>query len=412
MAFLLSAKQEGDPLSWRGATDFCSSFRDRLLGSLGKKNSDMALQTIELVLSELAIAQNTNMHCLNESIQVRKKLSATSELQQLRKLTADFYGTLYDHVTLFRSPLVFYQQSSLFLNALAVTVLRLSRERLGLLERHLPEHALIALGPAGRHEFSPFCPLQMALICRHDSGIMQESIRQYGALVHEGFEACGLHVDPAVSPINGDWCVNLPFWQRTLEDNLNHAEQELLVDLLRLADQTTLAGSTELAEEFRQRAGTTLATSHTALGNLVSRVSLLSNGLGILGRLRLEKSGPYRGHFPLLDHALLPLTSTISAFALISSLTSDTSPQRLHELLHNGELSIDMAEQLLEAWHTINELRLVHEQKSLPDWDDCAPLHLNLEFLSGAETESLRAALESIGLFQRYLYTCYNVAGR
>jgi len=215
-----------------------------------------------------------------------------------------------------------------------------------------------------------------------------------------------------VSPKNSDWCSSLEYWQATLQGDMAHTELDELINFIRLADQNFLAGSVELSNDFCAMGKMALSENDIALENLVSRASLLSNGVGLLGGLRLEKSGPYRGRFSLLEHALQPLTASISAFSLLSRLVSETSQERICELVSRGELGVDMAEQLLHAWNDINELRLMHERESQPNWMDAAPLHLDLDTLSAEEQESLRKKLEAIGHFQRYLQTTFTALGR
>lgn len=412
MEFRLSSKQKGDVLSWRGATDFSALFRERLLESLKGTGSLQALRMFEQVQTALAEIECANETALAKFRCLEESLSSATEIHQLRGITAQFYAGMYEHLSLFRSSTTYYEQSSRFIRAISDTLLHLSRERLGLLERHLPEHVLIALGPTGRSEFSPFCPLQMALVCRHENAIEMESLRQYGALLHEGFETCGLRVDQDISPRNDAWCGSLDSWRQKLSTDLEHAEYNEMIDLLRLSDQTILAGSQSLFTEFSLYAKAQLSACHNAQENLVSRASLLSNGLGLLGGLRLEKNGPYRGCFPLLDHALQPLTATISAFSLLYRLDAETSPERLRELMVRGELDEEITEQLLHAWNDMNELRLIHERACQHNWLDPSPLHIDLDTISDDEQESLRNKLEAVGHFQRYLHTAFTAMGR
>lgn len=412
MEFRLSSKQKGNILSWRGATDFSTLFREKLLESLKGEGAFQALQMLERVQAALAEIENANEAAMENFRTLEESLTSVAEIHQLRRITAQFYAGMYEHVTLFRSSTTCYEQSSRFLRAVSDKILHISRERLGLLERHLPEHVLIALGPTGRSEFSPFCPLQMTLVCRHENALEIESIRQYGALLHEGFETCGLRVDQDISPRNEAWCGSLASWRQKLSTDLEHAEYDDMIDFLRLADQTILAGSQPLYMEFSSYAKAQLSSCHNAQGNLVSRASVLSNGLGILGGLRLEKNGPYRGCFPLLDHALQPLTATISAFSLLYKLEAETSPGRLRELMDRREMSEEMTEQLLHAWNDMNEIRLIHESACQDNWLDPSPLHIDLETLSDEEQESLRNKLEAVGHFQRYLHTAFTAMGR
>lgn len=412
MSFLLSPKYEGDLDSWRASTNFVDFFHSALIENSNNSDTISITNRLQKVASELEQLQVFNRFMEEKFLTLTGTLATINGFAQLHIITEQYYEILYEHIERFHAAPAFYEQSTLFLCAITTAIVRISKEQLGLLERNLPEHAVIALGTAGRNEFSPFCPLQLLLLCRHEHGMEIESIRQLGALIHEGFVASGLQVDSVITPKNGHWCGSLQSWNHLWETELNDPDSDHLIDLLRLADQQTIGGSQRLGDEFSQQALKALGTSNCAVENLISRVAHLSNGLGILGRLRLEKSGPYQGRFPLLDHALLPLTSAVSAFALIAAIPDKSSPMRLYRLITKNQITVDLAEQLLEAWHTINELRLLHEQQNQPNWRNAAPLHLNLDKLTDDEQQSLRFALEAIGLFQRYLYGYFFRKGR
>lgn len=412
MSYLLAAKKEGDVLAWRGITSYSVTFRQELLNRLGGCVPEEALQLLQQTRRHLEAVEQTNREFENSCQRYLTEIAEVTELPVLRNLTESYYQILYTHVSQFYSATAFYEKSSQLLTVLASTILRISQERLGLLARNLPQLALIALGTAGRQEYSPFCPLQLMLLHPPVSGIGLEAVRQCGQLIHEGFEACGLRMDSSVTPRHGSWCGSSNDWIRRMEAGISQGDSSLLIDLLRLADQTPLSDDLKSANEFTRLCRESLSTSRIALENLVSRVTLLSNGLGILGRLRLEKSGPYRGRFPLLDHALQPLTGSLSAFALMSLLTTSATPDRIRELLGRHELNVDTAEKLLEAWQTINQLRLIHEQLSQSDWTDSAPLHLDIEKLTQHDQQALRDALEAIGLFQHHLYSSFSSLGK
>jgi len=286
---------------------------------------------------------------------------------------------------------------------LARAVSRYSYTMLGDSAARMPELALIALGPAGLQEFSPFCPLQFMLVHGQTGEEEQGLVQRFAALLHEGFEACGLQVDETVTPRTSLWRGSLSEWSQRLGTVSKRGNFSELLEILRLADQTLLDGSEDIGTGFRQLALTTLAASPLAVKNLVSRVVALSNGIGMMGGLRFEKSGTYRGQFALLDNALQPLSASVSALGLLKRLDTMATPQRVRELLWRRDLNVDMAERLLKAWHMLHELRLARERDAQPHWANGAPLYLNIEQMDTPEQEALRESLEAVGNIQRHV---------
>jgi hypothetical protein len=402
MALLVSAKGS-DVLAWRAAGDFAVTFRQVILDRMELSRSDEADAMItgaSHALDELASANDTFCsHCDS----LIDEVAACHELTRLRELTTSFFAGLYDHTAIYHSAPAFYQFSLLFLQALAGSVRLHAYAALGPSSAQLPELTLIALGPAGRQEFSPFCPLQFMLVHGKAGDAEDGLIQRYAKLLHEGFKACGLQVDELVTPRNSQWCGSISEWEQWLDEVLKRGKFSEVIEMLRLTDQTPLDGVVDAGIRFRQISLAKLAASPTAVHNLVSRVVALSNGIGMMGGLRFEKSGPYRGQFDLLEHALQPLSASVSALGLLKRLDTMSTPRRVRELLWRRELNVDMSERLLQAWHTIHELRLIREREAQPDWSNAAPLHLDIEEMSVAEQEALRESLEAVGNIQRHV---------
>ena len=402
MALLVSAKGS-DILAWRAAGDFAVTFRQATLNRMEFCRSEEAatmLTGASQALDDLAAANDVFCsHCDN----LIDEVTESHEPARLRELTTIFFAGLYNHSAFYHSAPTFYQFSILFLQALAGSVSRCAYTMLGDSSARMPKLALIALGPAGRQEFSPFCPLQLMLVHGPADDAENELIQRFATLLHEAFEACGLQVDEVVTPRNGQWRGSVSEWGQRLEKVLKRGKFSEVIEILRLSDQTQLNGEADTGSNFMQLSLSVLAANPVAVKTFVSNVVALSNGIGMMGGLRFEKSGPYRGQFALLDNALQPLSASVSALSLLKRLETKATPQRIRELLWRRELNVDMAERLLQAWHTFHELRLIRERAVHPDWPNAAPLYLNIEQMNVAEQEALRESLEAVGNIQRHV---------
>jgi len=375
----------------------------------------VVLDRMEFCRSAEAVAMLTGASCAIDELAAANdafcsrcdsliaEVAACFEPARLKELTTCFFAGLYDHTAIHHSAPAFYQFSILFLQALAGAVSRYAYTTLGQSAARMPEQTLIGLGPAGRQEFSPFCPLQFMLVHGQGADADDGLIQRFASLLHEGFAACGLQVDEQVTPRNSQWRGSHAEWEQRLGRALKRGKFSEVVEILRLTDQTQLDGAGDTGSRFRQFTLANLAASPVAVNNLVSRVMALSNGIGMMGGLRFEKSGPYRGQFALLENALQPLSASVSALGLLKHVETVTTPRRVRDLLWRRELNVDMAERLLQAWHALHELRLTREREAQPDWGNAAPLHLDIEEMNVAEQELLRESLEAIGNIQRHV---------
>jgi CBS domain-containing protein len=410
MALLVSAKG-GDVLAWRAAGDFAVTYRQMVLNRMEFFRSDEAAAMLAGVSRAIDDLTAANDRFCSRCDSLIAEVAACQEPSRLRELTTDFFAGLYDHIASHHAAPAFYQFSMLFLQTLTGSVSRYACAMLGQPPFCMPELAVIALGPAGRQEFSPFCPLQFLLVHGHAGDAEELLVHRFAVLLHEGFEACGLQVDTEVTPRNSPWRSSLLEWGQRLGKVLERGKSSEVIEILRLTDQTLLDGSSGLGSGFRQLSMSALAASPLAANNLVSRVVSLSNGIGMMGGLRLDRSGPYRGRFALLENALQPLSASLSALGLLRQLDSLATPPRIRELLWRRELNVDMAERLLQAWHTLHELRLIREREVQPDWSNVSPLHLDIDQMDVPEQEALRESLEAIGTIQRHVGLNFSGAG-
>jgi signal-transduction protein with cAMP-binding, CBS, and nucleotidyltransferase domain len=402
MALLVSAKGS-DVLAWRACGDFTATFRQQLLSRLEFYRSDETgalLSGVGHALDDLVAANDA--FCLRSSALIDEAASCNDAVR-FKTLTAEFYSGLYEHIGIYHSVPAFYESSTFFLKALSGAIIRRAISGFGISDRQFPPLKLIAVGPAGRQEFSPFCPLHLLLIHGAVGHAEQEIIAQLGRLIHEGFESCGFQVDKTITPRNKEWRGSLPEWQHRLAKLLDRGEIDDLIDFFRLADQTVLFQDHEGSSEFFHLFKNLLKQHRSAMAFQVTRVRALSHGIGIMGGMRFEKKGPYRGKFALLDNALQPLSAALSSLALLKNLDTAATPQRVREVLWRRELNVDMAERVLQAWHSLHELRLIRELTVHPDWSDEGSLHLDIDELNDSEQTVLRESLDTVGVIQRHV---------
>ena len=407
MSIIISSKGD-DVTAWRAAGEFGVLFRQALLDRsalLTSAEFEALAGNVGQELERRAAGHDAALASLRLLID---DVSAATEPGRLGGGIREFYGSCYALLGTNRSAPAFYRLSEAFLGAVARSALSCAMGRLDLTPDRLPPLALIALGPTGRHEFSPFCNPQLLLVHGEADSLPAELPGMLGLALHEVFEAAGLSMDPAITPRNLEWCGTLTQWRQRLITGLEEGEPSELVDLLRLADQTALLPGNGLEREFQDLCLGLLRKSRATLDFLVTRILGLSNGVGLMGGLRLERSGLHRGLFALFDHALLPLTASVTALSLMLGGVSVGTPQRIRELLANGKLNVGMAEHLLEAWHTLNEFRLAHEGALFPNTEGRLSLYFDPDTLSDGEMERFREALEMVDVIKRHVVITFS----
>ena len=410
MGALLSAKGD-DITTWRAVEDFSAKYRQSLLDRAVSDRSSDAESVFSESLAALGKLSEVHETLLLKLDNLLQEVATAPTTVRLKELTSEYYAVLYRHMETFHSAPAFYQKSMDFMSMLSRAIMARSAEQLGSLARQLPTMALVALGPAGRCEYSPFCQLQLLVVHEKASVPQLETISQYCHALHAGFEEIGLTIDPVISPRNPEWRGTLSDWQQRCNDELSHPTPDGLINLLRLTDQHPLTPGEEIAHELKRMTMAILREHRTAQANLVERMESLSNGLGVMGGLKLERSAAGQGLFRLLDHGLLPLSAAFSALALIRGISAVSSCDRIRSLLAQGELDVDLAEKMLETWHNLHELRLRREQALSIAGHSNQSLLLNPGELTLEQRQSLKTSLEAVAAIQRHVAVTFSGMG-
>lgn len=410
MNLLLSVKG-GDVTAWRSVEYFAAAYRQALLNKAAFDPGGSSETVFSETIASIEAAIATHRELVKRLDTLTEELSTADPSASLKELTVAFYSDLYRHFGIFRSVPAFYQLSMTFLRKASAAIIARAAEQSGPGAGALPEIALIAVGPAGRGEYTPFCPLQILLVHGEAAGSQLRSLDLFCQSLHAAFEAAGIAIDQVITPRNSRWRGTPAEWRLRCEEVLHPQADEELIEQFRLADQYPLCSADRFSLELKRSSSAALGGSRPALTNLIGRMAALSNGLGLMGRLKLERSGGDRGLFRLIDHGLLPLSAALSALALIKRSAAAGNCERIHDLLRRGELDVEQAERMLATWHTLHDLLLRREQSFDIAGHSNRALCLNPAELTAEQRQSLNEALESVAVIQRYVEIVFSGMG-
>lgn len=384
------------------AQAFALTFREALLTRTTSLLSDQAEELIAVVEQELETRADLYDAGIARLGSLIDELPAAAP-DRLGKLVEEYYSGAYDLFLQSRSVAAFHRQSGEFLRALTATLVGQVLDGMGLPAGKQPGLALIALGPAGRREYSPFCSVQLLLVHAEAEQALAQAL---GQRLHAALESIGLRPDTQVTPRNPEWRGTPAEWRTRLVNGLSRGDARDMIQLLHLADQSILLDTAGLGSDFNRECRGLLRASRPALHNLVGRVSRLGSGITWTGRVRLEHSGPHAGMF-MLDHALLPLSNSFSALSLMQGCEAGDSPGRIGELRDAGGLDPELAEQLREAWQYFNEQRLLSEAQKLPQWGSRDLLWQTIGYCVAGEQRRIVQYLRSITQLRRRVECWY-----
>lgn len=402
MPIVITSKGK-DFSAWRAAGDFGKKFLEELRERNTSLNSLQSEALFQGVGHELERRAADHEAALARMKQMTGEASACKEPAMLRALVLEYFKTLYEFFSWNRSATAFYQLGQEFMSAVAKAAVVVAKVRLGVVSDRLPPMAVVSMGPAGRHEFSPFGRLQLLLIHADTDSSLAQSINLLGPILHDVFEEIGLCLDEVITPRNPNWRGSSHQWRQRIQTSLERWKPAESIEILRLVDQSVLYDEKNVGDAFHTTSMELLTNSSVVIHNLVIRLQGLSGGIGIMGGIRLERSGPCRGMFALMDHALLPLAAGITALTFLHGVDAGDTPMRIRGLLYRGLLNVEMSERLLESWHLFNELRLALEVAKYPRLECLDGLCLDTTVMTEIQQDEFRQCLETVVTLQRHV---------
>jgi signal-transduction protein with cAMP-binding, CBS, and nucleotidyltransferase domain len=410
MDIMLSTKG-GDITTWRAAEEFASAYRQALRNRAASDCCGGAEAVFAETCAELESRIAAHQKLLADMNSLIESVATTLSPLQIKEICGRFYNILYHHFEKFRSAPAFYQLSMTFLQEVCSSVVAQTKAQFGQFAAHIPEITLVALGPTGRAEYSSHCRLQLLLIHSEVPEPHKQTIGLFCNALHAAFENAGISIDPEITPCTPEWRGTLAEWQQRCEQWLHSQSDEDLIHLARLADQYPLLSRGQLAGKFKEICSTSLKGNRHALTHLMMRMTSLSNGIGIMGGLKLERSGDDRGLFKLLEHGLLPFSAALSALALITMCEASGNCDRIHDLLKRRKLDVEMAERMLATWHSLQGLRLQREYAFRNGVHPTHALCLDPDDITVDQRHALKKTLEAVAIIQRHVEIIFSGMG-
>lgn len=403
MELVISVKNK-DIKKWRAAGEFAVNFREAFLGQTANLLSDEVetlFLDVENTLEQGAAAHEQALLRMREMMALA---SCANDPAELKRIVHDFQSDIFSFFSWNRSATAYFRLQSEFYEALASAVVKISRQKAGLTDTTDQPLALIALGDGGNAEFSLKDRLKLLLV--YDETMSPESMAALGENLHSTFLECGLWPDDLITPRHVAWRSTKNELLVRLNNSKKFPTSKESHVLINLVNQRLLYDENQLATGLRDECLKLLSENWNILLIMIERLHNLSNGIGLMGWIKLEKRGPVRGKFRLFSYALQPLSCSVTALSLLKGEFSLSTPDRIRGLLSKGHLDVETAERLLNAWHNFNEHRVALESQNHIDGTG-DELYLDYAAMEEAAQDDFKSCLETTAALLRHvILTC------
>ena len=435
MAIFLGT-QGGDILAWRGVAELVAEIRElivaRMSCQLTEENIGL-LKALQGRLEEEIAFEETFMAEFGWAV---GKLEQAAYQDEFTPLIPRFNQLTQDYFRKRGSVAAVHSLCNAYRDGLLRRALRWTEDALELDEMRRPPapYCWLVSGSAGRLE-QTFC-------------VDPEYFLIYGEAEDDGpgyfdkfaYRIAALLGGIGLLPDNGRatamktlWWGGRNEWRKEIVGKLMPRERNGLADLLRRADLRLVHGDAALAEEMlnvvrsmlefrhgdlREAATGTAMTSLTraaisfpapALKGMGKSIAEIPTGLDFFGRLKVEKSGRQRGRFNLEQYALAPLISNVRMLAIESCLAETGTIARIKGLQNGGQLSVELTERVLRAYHEFTRLKLMRQIKGGCETEQAC--YIKPEELSEDEDQRLRNGLEAVSDLEKIAYLCFTEQG-
>lgn len=290
-------------------------------------------------------------------------------------------------------------------DALVRRLLNLAEEALG---DPPVRYCWVALGSQGRMEQNLGSDQDSALLLDDSAGAEHDAY--FAALAERvvaGLEACGYPRCPGdMMASNPAWRLRLTDWGAHFARWINSPDPEALLHTQTFFDMRPLYGDNALHTRLAAAVAAAAPGSPRFLQQLATQAQTWKVPLGFFRDFTVSAAGDHRNTLDLKAGGIAAVVQIGRLFALSRGITVVNTSERLKAAAAAGALSAENAQNLVDAYEFLLQVRLTHQARQLragvrPD------NHVNPAELTSFEKRHLRDAFEIIRKMQGALGHVY-----
>jgi CBS domain-containing protein len=259
---------------------------------------------------------------------------------------------------------------------------RLMRRAISLVDEELTEQypgekvdlpwAWLSLGSEGRGEMGLVTDQDNALLYADPAGEEEAEraerwFRRFAERANEALASCGFALCKGdIMARNPEWRQPLSQWKETFRAWILSPEQQQLMQASTFFDLRGLYGDLSLVEELKSSIKESLEKERSFLPFLLREALSSRPPLSFFRRFVVERSGEYRHTFNVKRRGMRPLVDIARILAIqLGYLDSANTISRLQNAADNIPNLSKSAEDALDAYHYLAELRMSHHLSSI-----------------------------------------------
>lgn len=229
------------------------------------------------------------------------------------------------------------------------------------------DYAWIVAGSQARNEVHFLSDQDNGIILECElNDVQNEYFHRLTKYVCDALDECGYPFCPGyMMATNPRWCVSLTTWQEYYRQWVLQPEAEALLNISVFLDTRFLYGNKALLQCLQRRVAEYTKNNRRFLAILVANSLRVSPPLGMFRQFVLTKDGENGSVFNIKKQALSLLIELARIYALAANVTVIETPARLQAAVDAQIISDKSRNDILEAFHYINQVRFTHQKNAL-----------------------------------------------
>jgi len=198
------------------------------------------------------------------------------------------------------------------------------------------------------------------------------------------------------------WRKPYSVWVGYFDEWLSSAEQEVLLNAKIFLDFRCGFGSEALADKLRDFVTEEAERRKFFLNHLAKDSLAISPPLSFFRNFIVESGGEHKNRLDLKMRGLVPVVDFARAMAVKHGIRETNTTVRLHALQADGHVPQEICSEVLDAYHFLMHLRLVHQLRMIQHGQEPHNF-VDPADLSDLEKQTLKGAFGVIHRMQTYM---------
>ncbi len=273
--------------------------------------------------------------------------------------------------------------------------------------------SFLSLGSEGRREQTLKTDQDNALIYDDSLPSLEEEPSLYfetfskvlsEVLIDVGFPPC----PGRVMVSNPEWRKGLGAWKNEVRRWISKPDPQNTLRVAVFFDFRNSFGSDDLAKELKEFVFREASRGELFISYMLMDAIRFKPPIGLFSRIITEREGPASGRLDIKKGGIFPITQGVRALALKNRIEETSTLERIDRLAQVGEIPLDIARDLKEAFTYMQTIRLKN-QIELMRSGKSPENYISPEEMNKIERDLLKDSLKIVREFQEFIERRYTM---